>query len=173
LAFARICSAVLEYQLSEPAARDLATALDEFRPAGDVLDLACGPGTWTQQLLRHAATVTALDAAPEMLARAQARIGEGRVRFVPANVFEWTPELKYDLVFFGFWLSHVPPERLDTFWTLVRTCLKPNGRVFFIDDNARTPGGAGLRRSLVRHPAPPQERHSPPHSESFVPAGGA
>ena len=62
------------------------------------------------------------------------------MQFVQANLFEWTPELKYDLVFFGFWLSHVPPERFDTFWTLVRTCLKPNGRVFFVDDNARTPG---------------------------------
>jgi trans-aconitate methyltransferase len=127
-----------EYQLSEPA-HDFATALDEFRPAGDVLELACGPGTWTQQLLGHAATVTAVDAAPEMLARAQARVGEGRVRFVQADLFEWTPELKYDFVFFGFWLSHVPPERFSTFWTLVRTCLNPNGRVFFVDDNARMP----------------------------------
>jgi hypothetical protein len=61
------------------------------------------------------------------------------VRFVQANLFEWTPEVRYDLVFFGFWLSHVPPERFETFWTLVRTCLKPNGRVFLVDDNARTP----------------------------------
>jgi trans-aconitate methyltransferase len=132
-------AAAAEYQLSEPAAQDFATALEEFRPAGDVLELACGPGTWTQQLLRHAATVTAVDAAPEMLARAKARVRGGRVRFVQANLFEWTPELEYDLVFFGFWLSHVPPERFDTFWTLVRTCLKPNGRVFFVDDNARRP----------------------------------
>lgn len=38
-------------------------------PAGDVFELACGPAVWTQQLLRHAATVTGLDAAPEMMAR--------------------------------------------------------------------------------------------------------
>jgi demethylmenaquinone methyltransferase/2-methoxy-6-polyprenyl-1,4-benzoquinol methylase len=136
-------AAAAEYRLNDAAARDVATALDAFRPAGEVLELACGPGTWTRQLLRHAAKVTAVDAAPEMLARAraraQARVGEGRVRFVQANLFEWTPEVKYDLVFFGFWLSHVPPERFDTFWALVRTCLKPNGRVFFVDDNARTP----------------------------------
>jgi trans-aconitate methyltransferase len=132
-------AAAAEYHLSEPAARDLATALEEFRPAGDVLELACGPGTWTQLLVRYAATVTAVDVAPEMLARAQARVGEGHVRFVQANLFEWTPEVRYDLVFFGFWLSHVPPERFETFWTLVRTCLKPNGRVFLVDDNARTP----------------------------------
>jgi trans-aconitate methyltransferase len=132
-------AAAAEYALDEPAARDLAAAVDEFRPAGDVLELACGPGTWTPQLLRHAAKVTAVDAAPEMLARARARVGDDRVSFVQADLFEWTPGGKYDVVFFGFWLSHVPPERFHSFWTLVRACLKPNGRVFFVDDNARTP----------------------------------
>jgi demethylmenaquinone methyltransferase/2-methoxy-6-polyprenyl-1,4-benzoquinol methylase len=132
-------AAAAEYAVDEVAARDLATALDEFGPAGDVLELACGPGLWTQQLLRHAATVTAVDAAPEMLVRASARVGEGRVRFVHANLFEWAPDVEYDFVFFGFWLSHVPLDRFDGFWELVRACLKPDGRVFFVDDNARSP----------------------------------
>jgi Rad3-related DNA helicase len=26
---------------------ELSAALDAFKPAGDVLELACGPGTWT------------------------------------------------------------------------------------------------------------------------------
>jgi demethylmenaquinone methyltransferase/2-methoxy-6-polyprenyl-1,4-benzoquinol methylase len=36
-------------------------------------------------------------------------------------------------VFFGFWLSHIPPERLKAFWSLVGTAVKPHGRVFFVD----------------------------------------
>jgi hypothetical protein len=36
-------------------------------------------------------------------------------------------------VFFGFWLSHVPLSRFESFWSLVRHLLKPNGRVFFVD----------------------------------------
>src|ERR671928_227872 len=47
---------------------EVAEALDSFRPTGDVLELACGTGLWTRQLLRHATSVTAVDAAPEMLA---------------------------------------------------------------------------------------------------------
>ena len=132
-------AAAAEYCVDEVVARDLATALQEFRPAGDVLELACGPGVWTQQLLRHASSVTAVDAAPEMLARARDRVGEGLVRFIQADLFTWMPEATYDFVFFGFWLSHVPLDRFDAFWALVRTCLKPPARVFFVDDNDRRP----------------------------------
>ena len=53
---------------------EVVAALEAFRPTGDVLELACGPGTWTPALLRHATTVTAVDAAPEMLAIASARV---------------------------------------------------------------------------------------------------
>ncbi len=116
---------------------ELAAALEAFRPAGDVLELACGPGVWTGHLLRWASSVTAVDASPEMLALASARHG-ARVRFVQADLFDWTPDRRYDAVFFGFWLSHVPLELFDDFWSLVGDCLRPAGRVFFVDDAWRT-----------------------------------
>jgi SAM-dependent methyltransferase len=118
---------------------EVAAALDAFKPAGDILELACGPGMWTELLLRGAKSVTAVDAAPEMLARAKARVGEGRVRFAQADLFSWQPDRRYDVVFFGFWLSHVPRDRVEAFWSLVRECLQPRGRVFFVDDAFRTP----------------------------------
>jgi demethylmenaquinone methyltransferase/2-methoxy-6-polyprenyl-1,4-benzoquinol methylase len=37
------------------------------------------------------------------------------------------------VVFFSFWLSHVPPERFEAFWAMVRGALAPGGRVFFVD----------------------------------------
>ena len=129
----------MEYQVDSAAARELAAALDAFRPVGCVLELACGPGAWTEQLLRYGTTVTAVDAAPEMLARAKARVEGDRVRFIQADLFTWRPDRRYDVVFFGFWLSHVPPDRFEPFWSLVADCLEPAGRVFFVDDNARTP----------------------------------
>src|SRR5215207_6868602 len=128
----------MEYQLDVEAARALAAALDAYRPAGHVLELACGPGAWTERLLRSATSVTAIDVAPEMLARAKARVGVERVRFIQADLFHWTPDQRYDFVFFGFWLSHVPLERFESFWSVVADCLAPAGRVFFVDDNART-----------------------------------
>ena len=113
-------------------------ALEAFAPAGAVLELACGPATWTPKLLRHADTVTALDASPEMLAIAMSRVHDERVTFVQADVFEWEADRRYDVVFFGFWLSHVPLERFDEFWSRVEAWLEPGGRVFFVDDAHRT-----------------------------------
>lgn len=126
-----------DHALPLPGGPELAEALDAFRPTGSVLELACGPGTWTTHLLRHAADVTAVDASAEMLAIASARVGKQRVRFVSADLFHWRPDRRYDVVFFGFWLSHVPPERFASFWSLVAECLKPDGRVFFVDDGYR------------------------------------
>jgi len=129
----------LNQGLDLPGGDELTQALEAFQPAGSVLELACGPGVWTSQLLRHATDVTAVDASPEMLAIAAARVGDDRVRFVQADLFTWVPDRRYDVVFFGFWLSHVPPGRFESFWTLVADCLTEDGRVFFADDAYRTP----------------------------------
>jgi len=48
------------------------------------------------------------------------------------------PDRRYDAVFFGLWLSHVPPERFESFWSMVAGCLGEGGRVLFVDDHHRT-----------------------------------
>lgn len=111
----------------------LRSVLRSFQPAGQVLELACGTGLWTQQLVRHADSVTAIDAAAEILKLNQARVRSRKIHYVCADIFDWHPETRYDMVFFSFWLSHVPPERFEPFWQLVRSCLRDGGRVFFID----------------------------------------
>jgi demethylmenaquinone methyltransferase/2-methoxy-6-polyprenyl-1,4-benzoquinol methylase len=146
----------LDQRLDLPGGAELAEALNAFRPRGSVLELACGPGVWTGQLLRYAADVTAVDASPEMLAIAAARVSRERVRFIQADLFTWRPGRRYDVVFFGFWLSHVPAERFESFWSLVADCLKPHGRVFFADDAYRTPDELveGPSSSTIRRQIP-------------------
>jgi len=136
----------------DAARRELAEVVDRFAPRGDVLELACGPGTWTPQLLRHADTLTSVDGSPEMVRLAAAAVPPGSVRFVEADLFRWRPDRRYDVVFFGFWLSHVPLERFEAFWSLVAECLKPGGRVLFVDDAFRTPDELveGERSSLIQ-----------------------
>ena len=130
----------LDQLLDLAGGAELADALEEFLPEGSVLDLACGPGTWTPQLLRHASDVTAVDASPQMLALAASRVpADAPVRFVEADLFTWEPGRRYDVVFMGCWLSHVPAERFESFWARVAAALLPGGRVFFVDDYHRTP----------------------------------
>lgn len=129
----------LNQGLDLPGGDELIEALDAFRPTGSVLELACGPGVWTGRLLRFATDVTAVDASAEMLALAAAQVGDERVRFVQADLFDWVPDRRYDVVFIGFWLSHVPLDRFESFWALVADCLTEDGRVFFADDGYRTP----------------------------------
>lgn len=69
---------------------EVSTALESFGPAGSVLEQACGPGTWTRQLLSHAASMLALDASPEMLAIASARVRDERNRFIQADIIVFT-----------------------------------------------------------------------------------
>ena len=102
-----IAADYLRQGLDLPGGDELTEALEAFRPTGSVPELACGPGVWTGQLLRHATDVTAVDASPEMLAIAAARVCDGRVRFIQADLFTWAPDRRYDVVFIGFWLSHV------------------------------------------------------------------
>jgi ubiquinone/menaquinone biosynthesis C-methylase UbiE len=127
--------------VSEAHGRELEQELGEALDAhfgGDVLELACGPGTWTPMLVARARSVTAVDGAPEMLAIAARRAAGSNVRFVQADLFRWRPDHRYDAVFFGFWLSHVPADRFEGFWDQVARSLLPGGHVAFVDDAYRT-----------------------------------
>jgi demethylmenaquinone methyltransferase/2-methoxy-6-polyprenyl-1,4-benzoquinol methylase len=111
----------------------LEEALRSFRPTGRVLEIACGTGLWSHRLVEHAESLTAVDISPEMLDLARDRLTGKEVEFVQADVFDWRPEASFDVVFFSFWISHVPPDRFAGFWETVRSCLAPGGRTFFID----------------------------------------
>lgn len=115
--------------------REVRMALDAFAPEGTVLELACGTGNWTDLLLLHATEVTAVDASARMLELARRKVGHSRVRYVKSDVFNYQPDASYDAVVFMYWLSHVPPMLFDDFWSRVRACLKPSGRVFFADES--------------------------------------
>ncbi|HEU5478129.1 MAG TPA: class I SAM-dependent methyltransferase [Gaiellaceae bacterium] len=106
-------------------------ALEAFAPRGAVLELAAGTGIWTRKLVWPADRVVAVDANAETLA-----LNTTEAELVRADVFEWRPAERFDLVFFSFWLSHVPEGRFDEFWSLVGSALAPGGRVFLVDSGA-------------------------------------
>jgi SAM-dependent methyltransferase len=113
-------------------------ALVAFGASGDVLELACGTGLWTRFLVETADRLTAVDAAPTMIELNRGRYGAPHVTYLQADIFAWEPPQgeRYDAIVFGFFLSHVPPERFPMFWDRLRAWLAPGGRVFLMDDAA-------------------------------------
>lgn len=108
--------------------------LKQFNPKGNVLELACGTGWWTEELTTYADHITAVDVAPEVIEINRGKVQNKKVTYTQADIFNWKPDSKYDVVFFSFWISHIPPERFASFWNFVRSALTPNGRVFFLDN---------------------------------------
>ena len=114
-------------------AAEVERALDTLDLGGRILELAGGTGIWSEKLLRYADELTVVDAAAEVLVINEARLRSERVRYVRTDVFDWRPAERFDAVFFGFWLSHVPESKFESFWDLVRDSLAPQGQVFFVD----------------------------------------
>ena len=112
--------------------------------SGDVLELACGSGTFTKELVHAASSLTALDGSPKMIEINGTVVGDPHVEYVCADVFAWKPPRQFDFVFFGFWLSHVPPTHFEAFWATVTAALRPGARCGFVDEDHR-----GRRNEVV------------------------
>lgn len=108
-------------------------ALHKIPPVDDILELASGTGIWTQELLDIGKKITAIDASEEMIAINRSKLASSRVEYYKTDLFTWRPNAEYDLVFFAFWLSHVPPNLLDSFLSKVNQSVGIGGQIFLID----------------------------------------
>lgn len=109
--------------------------LNKVVPETHVLELACGTGLWTEQLLRRATRVTAIDGSAEMLDLCRARVGGEKVSLIQADLFSWEPNEPYEFVFCAFWLSHVPRQLFESFWLNLRAAVSESGSVFIVDSD--------------------------------------
>jgi SAM-dependent methyltransferase len=120
------------------AGEALRRGLRELPPRGRVLEIAAGTGQWTGILADTADMLVVTDSAPEMLALNRARTGDRpNVRYEIADAFELDrlgAVTTFDLVAFGFFLSHVPRATFASFWGGIQGVLGPSGRVWFADE---------------------------------------
>ena len=101
-----------------------------------VLEIACGSGYWTRVLGARAASIVALDLAPEMLAIARAQQStSGAAQFSIGDAFDLAavPGV-VDAAFAGFWWSHVPREDLPRFLSGLNQRLPANSPVLLLDN---------------------------------------
>ena len=104
--------------------------------ARHVLEVACGTGYWTRLIASRAASVTACDLSPDVLALARARQSAAdRVTFVTADAFalDQVPG-QFDAAFAGFWWSHVPRSDLQRFLNGLHRRLSTGSRVMVLDN---------------------------------------
>ena len=107
------------------------------------MELAAGTGWWSP-LLAQKGELSIYDAVPEPLDLARQRLVAHNLRAHIHVRDAWEePDRQVDAVFCGFWLSHVPRDRLPTrSWASSARWLKPGGMFAFIDSRPDPESGA-------------------------------
>ena len=107
--------------------------LDGLPMTGEIVELAAGTGWWSP-LLAAKGVASLYDASEAPLARARERLVAHGLRAHLHVRDAWAaPDRPVDALFTGFWLTHVPVDRLDAFLAVARSWLKPGGPYAFID----------------------------------------
>ncbi|MEO6349267.1 MAG: class I SAM-dependent methyltransferase [Candidatus Limnocylindrales bacterium] len=107
--------------------------LDALPIMGEIVELAAGTGWWSP-LLASKGQLWLYDALEEPLDKARDRLlAHGLAAHIHVRDAWAEPERQVDVLFCGFWLSHVPRARLPEFLTLCRRWLRPGGLFAFID----------------------------------------
>jgi SAM-dependent methyltransferase len=122
--------------------------LDGLPIRGDIVELAAGTGWWSP-LLAEKGELSLYDAAAAPLELARERLVAHGLRAHLHVRDAWAvPDRQVDVLFAGFWLSHVPRGRLGEFLATGRAWLRPGGTFAFIDSLRDAQSGA------ADHPAP-------------------
>ena len=95
-----------------------------------VLDAACGPGLYAEELIRRGADVIGFDQSPRMVELCRQRVGPGEFRVHDlADPISWLPDRSVDLVLFALAIEYVD-DRVAALREL-RRVLRPGGALGF------------------------------------------
>lgn len=112
--------------------------IHRFLPAGEILEIACGYGRWTQYLRDHCEHLTAVDLSDNCIEACRDRFGEDdRLRFI-ANNGTTIPDVADASIDFAFSfdsLVHVDRRTISAYLSELRRVLKSNGVAFIHHSN--------------------------------------
>jgi ubiquinone/menaquinone biosynthesis C-methylase UbiE len=114
-----------------------------------VLELGCGAGDLSVQLLRRGARLTAVDLSPGMVELARRRAPEARFLVAPAED-TGLPDESFDRVVGKWVLHHLDVEAAAR---EARRLLRPGGRAVFFENQDRNPLLRAARRRLWGSPS--------------------
>ena len=114
----------------------LRTRIGKMFGGRQVLELACGTGYWSEVIARGAEQLTALDVNEEVLRIARSKAyPANRVELLQGDCYA-PPDFKrrHNALFAGFWWSHVPVEKFDSFLHAVNATIAPGSLIAFLDN---------------------------------------
>ena len=107
----------------------LLDALGRFDEPGLAVDLGCGTGRDTFELLRRGWRVLAIDAHEEAIRRLRAAAADDSSLDTRVEPFEDATLPECDLVNASFALPFCPPAKFDGLWGRIGDALRPDGRL--------------------------------------------
>jgi ubiquinone/menaquinone biosynthesis C-methylase UbiE len=108
-----------------------------LKPADNVLEIGCGTGYFTKEIVKTGAFVTAIDISPELLDIAKLEIKESNVNFVLDNAYDLSFEAdSFDSIVGSSVLHHLEIEKAVSEMFRV---LKPGGSFYFTEPNMMNP----------------------------------
>ena len=108
-----------------------------LKPGMKILELGCGTGSFTSELARSGADITAIDVSPELLEIAKANWSAANVRYEIQNAYALTySDATFDSVVGSSILHHLEIE--EALREIYRV-LKPGGTIYFTEPNMLNP----------------------------------
>ena len=108
-----------------------------LRPEMTVLELGCGTGYFTSELVRSGAEIVAIDVSPDLLQLARAQHSAPNVRYELQNAYAMTyPDASFDSVVGSSVLHHL---EIQPALREIHRVLKPGGTIFFTEPNMLNP----------------------------------
>lgn len=108
-----------------------------LRPEMTVLELGCGTGYFTSELVRSGAEIVAIDVSPDLLQLARAQHSAPNVRYELQNAYAMSyPDASFDSVVGSSVLHHL---EIQPALREIHRVLKPSGAIFFTEPNMLNP----------------------------------
>lgn len=108
-----------------------------IKPEDKVLELGCGTGYFTREIIKTGASVVAIDISPDLLAVAKKNINNSNISFCEENAYQMTfSEEYFDSVIGSSVLHHLDVEKAVS---EIYRVLKPNGFIAFTEPNMMNP----------------------------------
>lgn len=106
-------------------------------PTHKVLELGCGTGDFTKEIVKTGAEVTAIDISPVLLDIARKNVSADNVSFVEDNAYQMSfGDATFDFVIGSSVLHHLEIEKAVA---EIYRVLKPNGIMLFTEPNMMNP----------------------------------